>query len=158
MNTVIKKYGAGVASFIILVLTAISPITVWNLVSILQLVSLIASSILSVRVLDLLPGKWPGAFKTGVDLLGAAVALILPYAISGHITQSEIILVIVGVIKAAATEFGVIIRTDNVVQATGVGTSASPAVITSLVADPKAVAAGPQTRAPGPETPGTVSR
>jgi hypothetical protein len=86
------------------------------------------------------------------------VALILPYAITGSITQSEIILVVVGIIKAAATEFGVVIRTDNMVTATGAGTSASPAVITSLVADPKAVAAGPKSRPASPETPGTVSR
>lgn len=148
MNTVLKKYGAGLFSLVILILTAVAPITVWNLVSVLQLASLVLSSILSVGVLGLLPGKWPGGLKTGIDILGAAVALVLPFAIQGHISQSEIILVVIGVIKAAATEFGVVIRTDSVAVGTAdtvVDSAAlkvkTPAVVTSAT-----------------ETPGTVSQ
>lgn len=149
MNTVLKKYGAGIFAFIILVLTAMQGVEVWNLVTGLQFAALVLSSILSVGVFNLLPKGWAGGLKTGVDLLGTIIALVLPYAVSGHIDRSEIILVVIGFLKAAATEFGVIIRVDNVIPAVGAGTKEDPAVVTSLVADVKAVNAGP-------ETPGTV--
>lgn len=150
MNTVVKKYGAGIFGLLIVTLTAVSGLQDFSLVSILQLVALFLSTVVSVGIVGLLPGKWPGGVKTGVDLLGAAIALVLPYAVQGHITWNEIVLVIIGVIKAAATEFGVAIRTDGLVQATGTGTSNDPAVVTSvapthLVEDAQALKASPMT-------------
>lgn len=114
MNSVIKKYGAGIFGFLIIILTAVSAVKEFDLPTILQLVALAASTIVSVGLVSLLKGKWPGAVKTGVDLLGALIALVLPFAIVGFITWDQVILVIIGFIKAAATEFGVQIRTDSV--------------------------------------------
>jgi hypothetical protein len=114
MNSVIKKYGAGIGGFLIVVLTAVSAVKEFDLATILQLVALTASTVVSVGLVGLLKGKWPGAVKTGVDLLGAAIALVLPFAIAGFITWDQVLLVIIGFIKAAATEFGVQIRTDSV--------------------------------------------
>lgn len=114
MNTVFKKYGAGIAGFLIVILTAVGNVKEFNLVTVLQLLALFLSTLISVGIIGLLPGKWPGVGKTLVDLGGAAIALILPYAISHGITWNEIILVVIGVIKAAATEFGVQIRTDSI--------------------------------------------
>lgn len=114
MNSVIKKYGAGIFGFLIIILTAVSAVKEFDLPTILQLIALAASTIVSVGLVSLLKGKWPGAVKTGVDLLGALIALVLPFAISGFITWDQVILVIIGFIKAAATEFGVQIRTDSV--------------------------------------------
>jgi hypothetical protein len=59
--------------------------------------------------------------------------LVLPYAIAHGITWNEVILVIIGVVKAAATEFGVIIRTDGFIDATSnKATVNDPAVVTSV--------------------------
>jgi len=115
MNTVLKKYGAGIFGLLIVVLTAVSAVKTFDLVTFLQLSALFLSTVVSVGLVSLLPGKWPGATKTLVDLAGAAIALVLPYAISHQITWSEVILVLIGVIKAAATEFGVQIRTDGLI-------------------------------------------
>ena len=52
-----------------------------------------------------------------MELIGAAIALVIPFAIVGAITGQEIILVIIGILKAAATEFGVNIRTDSLLEA-----------------------------------------
>lgn len=135
MNTVIKKYGAGIFGLLIIVLTAVAGVKDFNLVTILQLVALFVSSVVSVGIVGVLPGKWPGALKTIAELVGTAIALVLPFALAGAITWNEILLVVIGVIKAAATEFGVAIRTDGVIDATGSSaTVADPAVVTTLPA------------------------
>lgn len=126
MNAVTKKYGAGIFGLLIVLLTAVAGIKTFDIVTILQLVALFASTIVSVGVVGLLPGKWPGAIKTSVDLVGAAIALILPYAIMHNITGQEIVLVVIGIIKAATTEFGVKIRTDDLVAEAAVAAKGSP--------------------------------
>jgi hypothetical protein len=158
MNTVFKKWGAGIFGLLIVTLTAVAGVKTFDLVTILQLGALFASTIVSVGVVGLLPGKWPGAVKTCVDLLGAAIALVLPYAIAHGITWNEVILVLIGVIKAAATELGVNIRTDNIIDATGSGAPTDPAVITSVPAHAGLVADSVAIKAVGgsPMTPSTI--
>lgn len=111
MNTVMQKYGVGVASFLVSILTAVQVMTSYGLADILQLAVLVLTSF-TAFLLPLLGGHWRGVLKTGADIIGAAVMLVIPFAVVGHITGPQIVLVVIGIIKAAATEFGIHIRLD----------------------------------------------
>jgi hypothetical protein len=124
MDAVIKKYGVGIASFLVAILTAIQVMNHFGLVDLLQLAVLVITSF-TAYILPLLNKAWQGGLKTGADILGAAILLVIPFAVAGHITGPQIVLVIIGIIKAAATEFGVQIRTDTPANPT---VNATPAV------------------------------
>lgn len=114
VQTVAQRYAPALISFAVLVLGAVQAAAStgpFNAVIILQLVALALGSVLT-YFLPLVDTKWQGALKTGVELLTAAIALVLPYVIEGHITGPQVLLVIIGVIKAATTQVGVAIRVD----------------------------------------------
>jgi len=120
MSTIIQKYGVGIFSFLIAVLTAVQVMAHWGLVDILQLAVIVITGF-TAYLLPLVNKAWQGGLKTGADVLGVLVLLVIPYAVAGHITGPQIVLVVIGVIKALATEFGVQIRTDpTVVPSAGV--------------------------------------
>lgn len=133
MNTVIQKYGVGIFSFVIAVLTAVQLMSSYTLVDILQLAVIIVTAVTSF-LLPLLDAGWRGALKTGFDVLGVALLLVIPYALTGHITGAQIVLVAVGVIKALATELGVYIRVDPSIP--------TPVVVTGAVYPPNVATGG----------------
>lgn len=114
MSTIIQKYGVGIFSFLIAVLTAVQVMEHWGLVDILQLAVIVITGF-TAYILPLVDKAWQGALKTGADVVGVALLLVIPYVVEGHITGPQIVLVVIGVIKALATEFGVQIRTDPIV-------------------------------------------
>jgi len=114
MNTVFQKYATAILSLSVLLLGAVGTAlhgTV-SAVDILQLVILFLGGIVT-YIVPLLPGGWSGGLKTGVGIAAAAVALVIPYVTQGSITTAQILLVVVGVIQAAATQLGVAIRIDG---------------------------------------------
>lgn len=114
VQTIGQRYAPALISFAVLVFGAIQTAAAtgpFNLVVILQLVAL-AVGTGSTYFLPLVDTKWQGAFKTGVELVTTAVALVLPFAVVGHITGPQILLVIVGLIKAIGAQLGVAIRVD----------------------------------------------
>ncbi|MBF4574664.1 hypothetical protein [Frondihabitans sp. VKM Ac-2883] len=114
IQTIGQRYAPALISFAVLVFGAVQTAAAtgpFNLVVILQLVAL-AVGTGSTYFLPLVDTKWQGAFKTGVELVTTAVALVLPFAIVGHITGPQILLVIVGLIKAIGAQLGVAIRVD----------------------------------------------
>jgi hypothetical protein len=62
--------------------------------------------------LPILPSGWQGAAKTGAAVLFAVISAVVALVPDGHFTRTNVILVITAVVKAAATELGVFIRTD----------------------------------------------
>lgn len=137
MNVIIQKYGVGIFSFLISVLTAVQVMNHFGLVDILQLVVIIITSF-TAYMLKLFPTGWRGGLKTGADVLGILVLAAIPLVLTGMFTGPQIVLVIIGVIKALATEFGVQIRTDAAIGAAAVTVinSPDPGVPASGVAEP----------------------
>ena len=115
MDSFIKQYGVGVFSFFITVLTVVQTMNHFGLVDILQVVALAVSTFV-VIIVPLLKGSWAGGLKTGLDLLGGAVVVAIPFvgqAVAGTaITGPQIVIMVLAFLKVAATEFGVQIRTD----------------------------------------------
>lgn len=79
--------------------------------TITQIVLLLAGTGV-VAWLPLVDARWQGAFKTGAAIVFAVVSAVVAVAPDGHFTKANIILVITAVIKAVATQFGVVVRVD----------------------------------------------
>ncbi|QKS17325.1 hypothetical protein HUN59_14890 [Curtobacterium sp. Csp2] len=62
--------------------------------------------------LPLVDKRWQGAAKTGAALMFAVLSAVVAVAPDGHFTKANAILVLTAIVKAAATELGVQIRTD----------------------------------------------
>lgn len=111
----LKDNLTGVLSFVVVILTAVQGLKDFGLISDLQLVALAVSSAV-VIVVPLVHTAWAGALKTGLDLVGAVVVILIPFValwVNGSpITRDAVVLIIIAIVKAAATEFGVQVRTD----------------------------------------------
>ncbi|PZE23849.1 hypothetical protein [Curtobacterium sp. MCBD17_028] len=128
MEATIKKYAPSLLPLFVLVLgvfqAAGDSANLLNPVIITQVVILLAQAG-AAYWLPLLPKGWQGAFKTGAGIVAVILVAVLPYVISGHITQAQLILVLTSIVKTIATELGVQIRTDSTIDA---GSTSDPGV------------------------------
>lgn len=126
-SSVLQKYAPALGTFLVLILGAVQQIVghPFTLVVGLQFASLALGSALAILV-PLVKGPWAGAAKTGVEVILTGIALVLPYAITGNITSPEVILVVIGLVKAFATQIGVVIRADD-----AVASAPTPVVVTA---------------------------
>jgi hypothetical protein len=112
MSTIFQKYGAAVASFVVVLLTALSVLPANpSIVDILQLVVLVASAV-GIFFVPLLKGSWAAGGKMAVELVGVLVIALIPFFVNGVPSREQIVVIIIALIKAGATQLGVIIRTD----------------------------------------------
>lgn len=116
MNTTLNRYAPALLSFLVLVFgglqaaVASGPLT-WVVLAQLAVLTLTTAT---TYLVPLVGETWRGKVKTGVELVGVVLVLLLPYIAVGRITAAEVLLVAVAVIKAGAAQLGVIIRTDPV--------------------------------------------
>jgi len=147
MSTLFQKYAAALIPLAILVLAGIPAVqadpdnlSVW-----LPFVVLVLGAV-GTWAVPLFPTGWQGRAKIGVSAIAAAVSAVLPFLLpTGWNPETSIPLLLIAILNATATALGVTIRTEPLV-ATGAGTKADPAVITSLVADPASVPVGDRCR------------
>lgn len=125
MSSIISKYGAAIFSFAITLLTIVSSLKDTSFASLFQLIPLIITSLL-VLIVPLIKGPWAGAIKTGIEIIGVIAVLLIPYVVAGTITVPQLLVVGVAILKAVATQLGIIIRLDPTV-----GGGADLAAVTS---------------------------
>lgn len=119
----LQRFAPSVLSFLVLVVGGIQAAVAagpLNGVTIAQLVVLAATTF-TTWLVPLLGERWRGKVKTGLELLGVAITLALPFIATGTITWAEGLLVVVAFIKAGAAELGVQIRLEPPVVATQSG-------------------------------------
>lgn len=106
-QALIQKYAPTIASAAILLLGGLQVLiqTGATLVTILQFVALALSTVTTFG----LRGRW----KIALEIAMVLVAAILPFAIEQTFTSANLILILVAVIKALATHFGVVLRADE---------------------------------------------
>jgi hypothetical protein len=112
--TALQRFAPSLLTFLVLVVgglqAAVSQGPITPLVGAqLAVLSITTFTTWLVPLLDI---KWRGGFKTGLELVGVAITVALPFIANGTITPAEALLVAVAVIKAGAAELGVQIRTD----------------------------------------------
>jgi glucan phosphoethanolaminetransferase (alkaline phosphatase superfamily) len=109
-----SKYAAALLPFAIIIVGALQTViddpTNW---SVIVAFALLVLGTFVAYVLKLVPGKWQGRLKTGAQIvtvvLTAAVPFILP---TGFDPEANITIIVVAILNAIATEFGVQIRKD----------------------------------------------
>jgi len=98
-----------------IIATAIQGLKDFGLINDLQLVAMTISTFVVIFV-PLLKVAWAGVLKTSLDLVGAAVVIVIPFIslwlTGAPVTKDAIVLMCIAFIKAVATEVGVQIRTD----------------------------------------------
>ena len=136
MSTIFQKYAAALLPFFILVVGASQTVLKfgqapdWN--AIVTFAIVVLGAVLTF-VVKLVAARWQGALKTGIAILTTILSALLPFILPGGFDPSvNVPVIIVAVLNAIATEFGVQIRTgDNAV---------SGGIVTDPAAVPKHLA------------------
>jgi hypothetical protein len=102
----LQKYMPTILSAALLVLGGLQVLiqTGANLVTILQFVALLITTATTFQ----LRGRW----KIGLEIAGVLVAAVLPFAIDQTFTKANIVLILIAIVKALATHFGIQVRQD----------------------------------------------
>jgi hypothetical protein len=102
----LQKYMPTILSAALLVLGGLQVLiqTGANLVTILQFVALLITTATTFQ----LRGRW----KIGLEVAGVLVAAVLPFAIDQTFTKANIVLILIAIVKALATHFGIQVRQD----------------------------------------------
>lgn len=143
MSTIFQKYAAALLPFFILVIGASQTVfagdsTDWN--AIITFAILVLGAVLT-YIVPLTESKWQGALKTGIAILTVILSALLPFILPGGFDPTvNVPIIIVAVLNALATEFGVQIRTTPVNSA---GTTNDPVSIRSSLDPDPAIAANP---------------
>jgi len=110
----VQRYAPSVLSFLVLVFGGLAAAAQTGLdgVTLTQLAVLVITTG-TTWLVPLLGDRWRGAAKTGLELVGVALTLAVPFIAAGTITWADGFLVAVALVKAVGTELGVQIRTDK---------------------------------------------
>ncbi|WIE54237.1 hypothetical protein [Curtobacterium sp. MCBD17_003] len=133
MELTLKKFAPSILSLFTLILgvftAAGDAANLLTLVTVLQIVVVLATTG-TAYWLPLVLTKWQGIAKTGAEIVGVVATIVLPYALAGHITRAQVIIVLTAIVKSIATEIGVQIRTAPI--DAGSTASGTVPVITSV--------------------------
>ncbi|QDZ15770.1 hypothetical protein [Humibacter ginsenosidimutans] len=108
-----QKYASAVILFLSVAVTPLSALLVgpFSWTAVWQYVALLLAAVGS-YLIPLLPKGWQGAGKTSVAVAGAVVAALIPVW-TGTWDRATILVIVMAVVQAIGTEFGVQIRTDQ---------------------------------------------
>lgn len=112
---ILQKYFAALLSFAIVVLTAFLAIPTGQIngAAIVQLISIGSAAVLTYW-LPLVDIKWKGILKTGVAVIAAVISVVWPIVQAGGVPNStQIALMVLAALNAAAVEMGVQVRLDS---------------------------------------------
>lgn len=104
-----NRYATTLLNLALLALTALVTLH-YDIASIGQFVVLILGGV-ATFVVPVADAKWAGKLKTGVAIVTALVAAVIPFLVQGAITPSQVFTVILAGVTAFAVELGVQIRT-----------------------------------------------
>ncbi len=142
-NTIFGKYAAALLPFFVLVVGASQTVlhAGFNLQVDIPFALIVLGAIVSF-IVKLLPRGWQGGLKTGIALTTTVLSAVLPFVLPGTFRLSESLpVVIVAILNALATELGVYIRVNPLIDAGTAGTT--PSVITNVTnVAPAAVGSG----------------
>lgn len=115
-QSVLQEYGAGIFSLLFALLTALSTFQFigGSFVNLLQLIPIVVTGFLT-WIIPLGKGRWPGVFKTGLDILSIIAVVLLPVV---QVTPwpwsfSTYVLIALAILKPSATELGIYIRQNQ---------------------------------------------
>ena len=106
-STLLQKYAPTLLSAAVLILGGLQVLVSsgHTLVDILQFVTLVLTSLTTFG--------FTGWWKTALEGAGVVVVAVLPFAIDGTVTWANVLLIVIAIVKALATHFGIILRADT---------------------------------------------
>ena len=112
---ILNRYAAALLSIAVVVVGAFTAIPEGQVspTAILQLAIIAVGSVVTYLVPVVQGSKWAGVLKTGAAIIAAVLTAVVPFVNNGHITATQIGLVILAALNALAVEVGVNIRRDN---------------------------------------------
>jgi len=131
-NTLFSKYAAALLPFFVLVVGASQTVlhAGFNLQVDIPFAIIVLGAILSF-IVPLINKAWQGGLKTGIALATTVLSAVLPFVLPGTVHLSASLpVVIVAVLNALATELGVYIRVNPLIDAGTAG--ATHSVITTV--------------------------
>lgn len=142
MNTTLaKKWAPALLSAAVVLFGGLQVLvtTGHGVVELLQFATLVVTTV-TTTVLPLVDSRWQGVWKTGAEIVGVVITAVLPFAIDHTLTWANALLIAVAVVKALAAEFGVALRTSNLIDAR----SDTPDTVQSITTlEPIAASAAP---------------
>lgn len=133
-TTIVKKWAPALLSAAVVLFGGLQVLvsTGHGVVELLQFGTLLVTTV-TTTVLPLIDARWQGALKTGLEVVGVLIVAVLPFAIDHTLSWANALLIAVAVMKALAAEFGVALRTSNLIDARSDTPDTAP-VITTLAA------------------------
>lgn len=115
-----KKYATALLSLFVIVVGALQAAMLDNVFAPDeggQLLALTAFGVVTF-IVPLTAGLWAGVLKTGASVVGAVATLVVPLILnSGELSAQNWIIIVAAIINALATELGVQIRKDPLIDA-----------------------------------------
>lgn len=117
--SIFQKYATAIFSFAVLAIGGFQALvavlgaghTTGQLITSVAVFAVLIVGGIATFGVPLLEAKWQGAVKTGIALFTTLVAAVLPFATKGHFdVKTDLPLVVLAVLNAIATEFGIQIR------------------------------------------------
>jgi hypothetical protein len=110
---ILKRYGAGLLAILITLVTAFVaiPASIYSPEVILGL-AIVGLQAVATFGLPLVDGPWRGALKTGVSVILAILAAVIPLVSTGELNPTQIGVVVLAGLNVLASELGVAIRVD----------------------------------------------
>jgi len=108
-----QKYASAIILFVSVAITPLAALLAgpFSWTAVWQYVAVVLAAVGSYLV-PLLPKGWQGFGKTGIGILGAVVAAIIPVW-TGTWDRATVLVLVMAIIQAIGTELGVQIRTDQ---------------------------------------------
>ncbi|GAA3729982.1 hypothetical protein GCM10022239_03250 [Leifsonia bigeumensis] len=112
---ILNKYLAALLSIAIVLITAFvaipddqrTPATLWQL-------GILAAGAIATYLVPIVDGRWAGLLKTGAAIVAAVIGALIPLLGSGHLTVTQILVLILAGLNVLAVEVGVNVRKDDV--------------------------------------------
>jgi hypothetical protein len=109
----LHTYATAILSIALVVVQAFVVTTDFTATTIIQL-AIVAVAAVGTYLVPVVNGRWAGAWKTGVAVVGAILSACVPLVTHADYTPQTIALVVLAGVQALATEAGVGIRTTAV--------------------------------------------
>lgn len=117
MSTIFQKYAAALLPFFVLVIggsqTVFAADKPFSWTALITYLVLVLGAVVTF-IVKLVDARWQGALKTGVAIVTTILSAVLPFVLpGGWDPNASWQLIVVGILNALSTEFGVVIRTGS---------------------------------------------
>lgn len=131
VQSVAQRYAPALLSLAVLLLGGYQALAAagYGLADVLQF-AVLATTTITTFAVPLLAARYAGWLKVGLEGLGVLATALIPFVVDGHIDRTQIVVILIAIVKAFAAHWGVAIRTDPKVATSSVDPNSGAVVYT----------------------------